>query len=200
MEVIQKGVDSHHFKDGSYSLPSSYDDQDLEEMVTLRSVALKLEQSLRSAKSEHLSCGEVLLPPDLLSRVARDITRMAETEPCGLRGCLILLNFDLKSNQSSSAARKELHSSNSSLNSTSSSGSNGSNGSDKTDKPTGRTIGRVRCDPSTVTTFELHLTLKEDPTPWYSRLPQILRNWTKGGTIVVSPGYTIAKKKLYRSH
>jgi len=197
MEVIQKsGVDSHHFKNGSYSLPSSYDDQDLEEMVTLRSVALKLEQSLRSAKSEHLSCGEVLLPPDLLSRVARDITRMAETEPCGLRGCLILLNFDLKS-ASSSASRKELHSSNSSLNSTS---SNGSSGSDKTDKPNGRTIGRVRCDPSTVTTFELHLTLKEDPAPWYSRLPQILRNWTKGGTIVVSPGYTIAKKKLYRSH
>jgi hypothetical protein len=51
-----------------------------------------------------------------------------------------------------------------------------------------------------VTTFELHLTLREDLAPWYSRLPQILRNLTKGGTIVVSPVYTIAKKKLYRSH
>jgi hypothetical protein len=46
----------------------------------------------------------------------------------------------------------------------------------------------------------LHLTLREDLGPWYSRLPQFLRNFTKGGTIVVSEGYVLAKKKLYRSH
>jgi len=199
-----------------------YDSESPELSATVRSVSLHLEQCLRAAKKAHLSCGEVLLPPDLLTRVARDIIRMAETEPCGLRGGLILINFENGSSASgqnkltssspssnSHQQRKDLHSSNSSLNSTSSSGSSdsgstassqGSSSASVISNKNARNIGRVRWDAQTVTTFELHLTLREDPTPWYSRLPQILRNLTKGGTIVVSPAYTIAKKKLYRSH
>ncbi|XP_044758777.1 protein charybde-like [Coccinella septempunctata] len=59
-------------------------------------------------------------------------------------------------------------------------------------------LGMLRCDPSTACTFELHLTLKQNNTRW-TFLPQFLRNLTRGGTIVVSPAYTISKKKLYRT-
>lgn len=48
-----------------------YDSESPELSATVRSVSLHLEQSLRAAKKVHLSCGEVLLPPDLLTRVAR---------------------------------------------------------------------------------------------------------------------------------
>lgn len=45
----------------------------------------RLEEELRAAKSAQLACGEVLLPADLLPRIAQDVLRMAENEPCGLR-------------------------------------------------------------------------------------------------------------------
>lgn len=162
-----------------------YDSDTPETAATVRSVSLHLEQCLRAAKKVHLSCGEVLLPPDLLTRVARDIIRMAETEPCGLRGGLIHVNFENENkstsgqSSSSASARKDHHSSNSSLNSTSSAGS-GDSGSTAISQQlaassNARNIGRIRWDAQTVTTFELHLTLREDPTPWYSRLSQILR-------------------------
>jgi len=223
MEVIQgnKVLGSGSNIDVNYNLYNKENDYPYldvdsaspEASATLRSVALHLEESLRSAKKAHLSCGEVLLPPDLLARVARDILHMAETEPCGLRGCLILLNFQSSQEDSSSppattkpaiistSPRSLLHSSNSSLDSTGSGGSGqSSSSSSEAHIGKGRNIGRVRWDAGTVTTFELHLTLREDLAPWYNRLPTILRNLTKGGAIVVSPAYTIAKKKLYRSH
>ena len=45
----------------------------------------RLEEELKAAKSAQLACGEVLIPADLLSRIASDILRKAEREPCGLR-------------------------------------------------------------------------------------------------------------------
>jgi len=54
----------------------------------------RLEAELRAAKSTHLSCGEVLLPCGLLQRISRDILAMAESEPCGLRGCTLYLDFE----------------------------------------------------------------------------------------------------------
>jgi RTP801 C-terminal region len=57
-------------------------------------LAGRLEEALRMAKSEHLSCGEVLLPATLLPRVARDVARLAEDEPCGLRGCRLVMQLD----------------------------------------------------------------------------------------------------------
>lgn len=45
----------------------------------------RLEEELKAAKRAQLSCGEVLLPPDLLQRIASDVLKMAESEPCGLR-------------------------------------------------------------------------------------------------------------------
>lgn len=104
----------------------------------------------------------MLLPADLLPRIARDVLRMAENEPCGLRGCTLFINFE--------------------------------------NDHVCRRIGTIKCDPSTVSTFELFLTLKQDSSSWHSLLPQFLKNLTRGGTIMISQGFTLEKKKLYRSY
>ena len=62
-----------------------------EDSGATEALARRLEEELRAAKSAQLSCGEVLLPADLLPRVARDVLNMAENEPCGLR---LVLKFD----------------------------------------------------------------------------------------------------------
>lgn len=88
---------------------------------------------------------------------------MADSEPCGLRACTILLNFE---------------------------STNGSN----------RKLATLNCDPTTVSTCELHLTLRQDSaTSWRSILPHFLKNLARGGTVMISPNYTLEKKKLYRS-
>lgn len=122
----------------------------------------RLEEELKAAKSQHLACGEVLLPHNLMSRIVADITRMAENEPCGLRGCHLYLYFQ--------------------------------------DEDERKHIGEVRCDATTVSTFELSLTLKRDVSLWSSVLPNFLRNLTRGSTVVLSPGYVLKKNKLYRSY
>ncbi|CAH0391275.1 unnamed protein product [Bemisia tabaci] len=133
-----------------------------EHLSTCRVLTERLEAELRAAKSEQLSCGEVLLPADLLPRIALDILKMAETEPCGLRGCTIFINYE-SDNQC-------------------------------------RRIGTLKCDPSTVSTFEIHLTLRQDlKASWKSMLPQFIKNFTKGGTIVISGSFSLQRKKLYRS-
>lgn len=66
-----------------------------------------------------------------------------------------------------------------------------------------RKIGRIECDPSTVATFELYLTLREDTRPWViakSVLASVRgrMNGSSNSTKVVCPGYQLAKRKLYR--
>lgn len=120
----------------------------------------ELETQLRRAKTTHLACGEVLLPCGLLQRIATDIVAMAESEPCGLKGCALYLHFE--------------------------------------GVETCHRLGVIKCDRTTATTFELSLTLKQNASGW-SFLPQFLRNFTRGGTVVISPAYTLSKKKLYRT-
>ncbi|XP_034230325.1 protein charybde-like [Thrips palmi] len=133
-----------------------------DDVAAVAALARRLEDELRAAKSAQLACGEVLLPADLLPRVARDVVRMAENEPCGLRGCTLFINFETEQ--------------------------------------VCRRLGQVKCDPNTVSTFELFLTLKQDSSSWHSILPQFLKNLTRGRTIMLSPGFTLEKKKLYRSY
>lgn len=193
MEVMHKSshkdVNSNVFNDGFWNengvgLGTELDAESAELSSTIRAIALHLEGTLRAAKRAHLSCGEVLLPPNLLQHIARDIIRMAESEPCGLRGCLILLSFE--SGHPSSASSNHQN--------------NSTNNNNNAPAATIRKIGKIKCDKNTVNTFELNLLLREDLAPWYSRFTSILRNLTKGGTIVISPKYEISKKKLYRSH
>ncbi|XP_068082851.1 protein charybde-like [Anabrus simplex] len=135
---------------------------DGEDCGACQALARRLESELRAAKSAQLACGEVLLPADLLPRIARDVLRMAENEPCRLRGCTLFINFE--------------------------------------NDQMCRRIGTIKCDPSTVSTFELYLTLKQDSSSWHSLLPQFLKNLTRGGTIKISQGFVLEKKKLYRSY
>lgn len=133
-----------------------------EDCTAAATLARRLEDELRAAKSAQLSCGEVLLPADLLPRVARNVAWMAENEPCGLRGCTLFINFE--------------------------------------NEQVCRRLGQIKCDPNTVSTFELFLTLKQDSSSWHSILPQFLKNLTRGRTIMISPAFTLEKKKLYRSY
>lgn len=126
------------------------------------SLRVRLEEELKAAKSQHLACGEVLLPQNLMSKIVTDIIRMAENEPCGLRGCHLYLYFQ--------------------------------------DEDERKAIGEIRCDSTTVSTFELSLTLKRDVSLWSSVLPNFLRNLTRSSTVVLSPGYLLKKNKLYRSY
>nr|CAD7591693.1 unnamed protein product [Timema genevievae] len=150
----------------TFTVPSvqifGYCVDDTENGVAVQALTRRLEEELRAAKTRHLECGEVLLPADLLPMIARDVFRMAESEPCGLRGCTLYLNYE-------------------------------------TDQLC-RKIGRVECDPGRVSTFELFLTLRHDSSSWYTLLPQFLKNWTSGRTIVLGHGFTLEKKKLYRSY
>jgi hypothetical protein len=60
----------------------------------LQALSLRLQSELRLAKSKHLSCTEVLLPADLLHRVASQMIQMSEKEPCGIRGCSLFIEFE----------------------------------------------------------------------------------------------------------
>ncbi|GJQ80068.1 hypothetical protein Trydic_g19352 [Trypoxylus dichotomus] len=131
------------------------------ESVSINALTQRLGDELRAAKGTHLSCGEVLLPCDLLPRISKDILEQADSEPCGLRGCTLYLSFE---------------------------------GEDEC-----RKLGTIKCDPTTASTFELFLTLKQSTAGWNSFLPQFIKKITRGGTIMISPVYDLRKKKLYRS-
>lgn len=70
---------NHQHHDESYDSPA---------------LAIRLQSELRAAKSQHLICTEVLLPADLLSRVADEMVSMSEKEPCGIRGCTVYIEFE----------------------------------------------------------------------------------------------------------
>ncbi|KAH8340355.1 hypothetical protein KR074_004769, partial [Drosophila pseudoananassae] len=72
---------------------SYYADDDLN-MKAVKDLSIRLLDELRAAKSRHLTCTEVSLPCDLTPNVARDIVRVSEKEPCGIRGCTIYIEFE----------------------------------------------------------------------------------------------------------
>ncbi|XP_063709517.1 protein charybde-like [Culicoides brevitarsis] len=60
----------------------------------LQALTLRLQNELRVAKQRHLECTEVLLPSDLLHRIAEEMFVMSEKEPCGIRGCSLFIEFE----------------------------------------------------------------------------------------------------------
>lgn len=72
-------------------LPTNTDAADETAVHTL---SLRLQNELRRAKSQHLACTEVLLPSDLLNRIASKMIAMSEKEPCGIRGSIIYIEFE----------------------------------------------------------------------------------------------------------
>lgn len=75
-------------EDDLFHLPSFNDE-------AIQQVADMLTNTLREAKQRHsLSCTEVLLPCQLLERIAMDMLVNSEEEACGVRGCNILIEFE----------------------------------------------------------------------------------------------------------
>ncbi|EDV97122.1 protein charybde [Drosophila grimshawi] len=64
----------------------------------VQELSQQLQAKLRDAKSEHLACTEVTLPNDLMQRIAAEIIRMSEREPCGERACTIFIEFESEPN------------------------------------------------------------------------------------------------------
>lgn len=75
--------------------PHSASDENVE---AVQKLAQQLQQELKEAKSRHLDCTEVLLPADLLQRIASDMLVKSEKEPCGIRGCTIFIEFQEEPN------------------------------------------------------------------------------------------------------
>ena len=130
-------------------------------------VATIIEDGLKIAREKVLKC-EVLIPCGLTKRIARDILIMSESEPCGVRGCSLVLHLQEKS--------------------------------DIID------LGKVQCDPNTVSTFEIHLTIQEDTRSWVAVKKMVLTvtGCFKNSVFKSSPkmmglGYKLEKLKLYRT-
>lgn len=143
------------------------DDEPSERLMACQALVERLEQALREAKLLHLHCGEVLLPHDLIWRIADQVITASEYEPCGLRGCLIYIHLQ-------DAKKLER-----------------------------RKVGVIKCDPNTVATFEIHLTLFQDNDSWWGfrhLIPdKLLQSLGKRSSLVVSSHFLLDKKKLYRS-
>ncbi|GAA6092751.1 DNA damage-inducible transcript 4-like protein-like [Tachysurus ichikawai] len=79
----------------SISLESecSLEDDDLEASIQLQQqeLAVLIEKCLVKAKASSLHCSELLVPTRMCTRIAGDILRASEHEPCGVRGALIHL-------------------------------------------------------------------------------------------------------------
>ncbi|KAH8296128.1 hypothetical protein KR054_002181, partial [Drosophila jambulina] len=64
----------------------------------VRELSGLLQAQLRDAKRRHLACTEVTLPNDLTRRIAAEIIRMSEREPCGERACTLFIEFESEPN------------------------------------------------------------------------------------------------------
>uniref|UniRef100_A0A1W7RAP0 DNA damage-inducible transcript 4-like protein n=1 Tax=Hadrurus spadix TaxID=141984 RepID=A0A1W7RAP0_9SCOR len=69
--------------------------EDALELTKCKLVAEMVEDRLRQAKGL-LQCREVLIPCNLTMRIAKNVLKMSENEPCGLRGCVIYINLEEK--------------------------------------------------------------------------------------------------------
>ncbi|XP_034655712.1 protein charybde isoform X1 [Drosophila subobscura] len=65
----------------------------------VRDLSQKLQCQLRDAKQRHLACTEVNLPADLTERIAAEIIRMSDREPCGERACTLFIEFESEPNK-----------------------------------------------------------------------------------------------------
>lgn len=64
------------------------------ELAAANELACRLLDELRAAKSRNLTCTEVSIPCDLTTRIAAEIIRVSEREPCGVRGCTLYIEFE----------------------------------------------------------------------------------------------------------
>lgn len=76
--------------------------------MAVNELSLRLLTELRAAKTRNLTCTEVSLPSDLTQRIATDIVRVSEREPCGIRGCTIYVEYEEEINNVKRIAKLKL--------------------------------------------------------------------------------------------
>ncbi|CAL4125801.1 unnamed protein product [Meganyctiphanes norvegica] len=64
--------------------------EDPTEARTRTSILGRLEEQVRAASNEQYT---LVVPPTLLDQVADDVLRLAQDEPCGLRGCFLTVRL-----------------------------------------------------------------------------------------------------------
>ncbi|KAI9587768.1 protein scylla-like [Glossina fuscipes] len=78
------------------------------EEAAINELSLRLLSELRVAKTRNLTCTEVSLPSDLTMRIATDIVRVSEREPCGVRGCTVFIEYEEEPNNVRRIAKLKL--------------------------------------------------------------------------------------------
>lgn len=155
-------------------------------------LAKVIEDQLREAREKRrMVCNELYIPKVLTKQIATKISRLAESEPCGLRGCFLYICIEETNNSASTnsgtapvgtafSGDQQQHS-NSQLSSSAVSS---------------RLLAEVSLDPSMVPTFEVFLTLKRILPSWFEALENKLLGKDR---IVLSENYLLHKKKLYQN-
>ncbi|KAL0973902.1 hypothetical protein UPYG_G00212590 [Umbra pygmaea] len=67
---------------------------DYEEKIFQDHMANQIERCLSDAKESYLRCQVLLLPRPLIFKVARDVVRSSQGEPCGFRGAFIKIYLE----------------------------------------------------------------------------------------------------------
>ncbi|XP_037807530.1 protein scylla-like [Lucilia sericata] len=83
-------------------------DCDSIDAAAVNELSLLLLAELRAAKTRNLTCTEVSLPSDLTQRIATDIVRVSEREPCGIRGCTVFVEYEEELNSVKRIAKLKL--------------------------------------------------------------------------------------------
>ncbi|XP_033123087.1 protein scylla-like isoform X2 [Anneissia japonica] len=68
-------------------------EEDLSEAKMSQYLTDLILNELKSVREKYVQ-GRLLIPCDLPSKVARDTMRMSRNEPCGIRGCTLLIVFE----------------------------------------------------------------------------------------------------------
>lgn len=79
-----------------YVVPEPNLNEVIFEETTCQSLVKMLENCLSKSKQTKLGCSKVLVPEKLTQRIAQDVLRLSSTEPCGLRGCVMLVNMEVE--------------------------------------------------------------------------------------------------------
>ena len=72
----------------SYCSSSPDLSEDALDHVQCQQVMVLLRRHLLASQTSRLQC-HLVLPHNLVSRIAEDVVRMSHSEPCGLRGCVL---------------------------------------------------------------------------------------------------------------
>nr|XP_046917395.1 hybrid signal transduction histidine kinase E-like [Dermatophagoides farinae] len=181
----------NYFIDNNHHHTANYNDE-----IIVR-LAKGIENILRLAKETRLvHCTEILIPQMLMQQIVTNVIEMAECEPCGLRGCLLLIFIE---NDDDNVVVNNNNNSNSNNNNNNNNrrrpNNNNNNHQYKINTSSTKLLGEFVIDPDIVPTFEVFLTLKRVKPSWFESLEY---RFFKRTPIILSEIYLLNKKKLYQ--